>query len=123
MSQASIYHIAYGHDWSAALETGAYAADSLQEQGFIHASTQSQVMNVANAFYRAQQELVLLVIDPEKLAAPLRWEPPVHPKPGENLPPDTALFPHIYGKINLEAVIEVRPFPPQADGTFRFPEA
>ena len=37
---------------------------SLREEGFIHASTAAQVLPVANAVYRdEQQDLILLVLD------------------------------------------------------------
>jgi uncharacterized protein (DUF952 family) len=44
---------------------------------------------------------VLLVIDAGKLTAPLRYEA----VPGEPAP-----YPHIYGPLNPDAVVEVRPF-------------
>lgn len=70
-------------------------------------------MRVANAYYKGQDGLVILVIDPERLAAELRWEPGTD-KADE-------LFPHIYGALNLDAVLRVVEFPRAADGTFSLP--
>ncbi|MBI5666897.1 MAG: DUF952 domain-containing protein [Chloroflexi bacterium] len=118
-----IYHIARQEDWQAAQRAGSYQTDSLASQGFIHCSTREQVTRVANAIFRGQRDLVLLVIAPGKLAVPLKFEPPVHPETGQ---PETGTgeqFPHIYGAINLDAVVQVLPFLPDATGVFTLPEA
>ena len=100
-----IYHIATRADWARAQRDGEYATStigrSLADEGFIHASQASQVADVANRFYRGvPDELVLLVIDPGLLDAPVRLEPA-----GDEF------FPHIYGPIQPSAVIDVRPLP------------
>ena len=113
-----IYHIATRAEWESALTDGEYTRSSvdksLAEEGFIHASQASQVARTANKFYRSVPgDLVLLVIDPGLLRAAVRYED----VPGAELP-----FPHIYGPLNLDAVIEVRPFAAGPDGTFGFTE-
>jgi uncharacterized protein (DUF952 family) len=105
-------------DWLAAQQTGEYRAPSLESEGFIHCSTEQQIVRVANSFYARQHGLVLLVIDPSQLKAELRWEPPAHPNPQADLPPTNELFPHIYGPINIEAVTKVLDFEPDVDGNF-----
>lgn len=109
----NIYHITSHTSWSAAQAAGTYAADSLATQGFIHLSKADQVLRVANFLYKGQSGLVLLVVDPGRLTAELRWEPGTD-KPDE-------LFPHIYGLLNLDAVLRVVDFPPAPDGTFNLP--
>ncbi len=111
-----IYHIATGADWETALADGKYTRSSvdktLAEEGFIHASQASQVARTANRFYRGVAgRLVLLVIDEERLSAEVRYED----VPGAELP-----FPHIYGPLNTDAVVEARPFAAGPDGTFTF---
>jgi uncharacterized protein (DUF952 family) len=110
-----ILHITSRAAWSEAQTRAAYSADSLAGQGFIHCSRLGQVLRVANSFYAGQPGLVLLVIDPVRLSSELRWEP------GTDLA--TELFPHIYGPINLEAVLQVVDFEPAADGKFHLPES
>jgi uncharacterized protein (DUF952 family) len=105
-----ILHLTSRTAWEAAKPNGAYRADSLAGQGFIHCSTATQVLRVANKFYAGQHGLVLLIIDPARLTAEVRWEP------GSDKPDE--LFPHIYGPINPEAVLRVVNFEPAADGTF-----
>jgi uncharacterized protein (DUF952 family) len=99
-----IYHIAVAADWEQALLDGEYTISTrgrtLAEEGFIHASTAEQVPLVADAFYRDAPDLILLVIAPERLRPELRYEQ----VPGQ---PDP--YPHIYGPLNLDAVLETRP--------------
>jgi uncharacterized protein (DUF952 family) len=104
-----IYHIAAGADWEAARAAGAYTADSLASEGFIHCSTAAQVAGTAQRFFAGRQDLVLLEIDPARLTAELRYE---EGEPG-------VLFPHIYGPLDLAAVVAARPFAPGPDGGFR----
>src|SRR5687767_9633095 len=96
-----IYHITTRDAWQQAQADGQYTAPSLESEGFIHCSTDAQVVQVANAFYRNVPHLVLLCIEPEKLTAELKWEAPAHPSSHEDVPSDSQLFPHVYGTINL----------------------
>jgi len=122
-----IVHLTTKTDWKAAQEVGTYRAESLETQGFIHCSTSEQILGVANSFYRGIPALVLLWIDPGRVLAEVRWEAPIHPAArtldstrGERPPDKNAeLFPHIYGPINLEAVIGVVDFLPDAEGVFQ----
>ncbi|WP_374689003.1 DUF952 domain-containing protein [Promineifilum sp.] len=107
-----ILHIAYRHDWEAALLTGDYRANTLTSEGFIHCSTPEQVLGPANALYAGQTDLVLLVIDPPRLTADLVYEDCY--EAGQ-------AFPHIYGPLNLEAVEEVIPFAAGVSGIFTLP--
>lgn len=115
-----IYHIATRADWERALADGEYTRSSvdktLAEEGFIHASQASQVARTANKFYRdVAGGLVLLVVDPGRLRSEVRYEE----VPGAPLP-----FPHVYGPLNIDAVVGVRPFAAGPDGMFTFtPEA
>jgi|GEM_PF-952457 uncharacterized protein (DUF952 family) len=118
-----IYHIIPSLDWEKAQEKGEYRPPSLEAEGFIHNSTEEQVVPVANAFYARQKGLLLLVIDPAKLTSPLRWDPPAHPAP-ESAPASLqGNFPHIYGTLNLDAIVEVLDFAPNENGHFSFSPA
>jgi uncharacterized protein (DUF952 family) len=100
-----IYHIAEAADWERAQRAGEYTMSTrgrtLAEEGFIHAATAGQVPLVAGAYYRGVPDLVLLVIDTERVRPELRYEQ----VPGQ---PDP--YPHIYGPLNLDAVVDSRPF-------------
>jgi len=108
---ARIFHIARSDEWQQALEDGAYRTGSLDTEGFIHFSTGKQLLRTADKFFHGNRDVVLLIIDPARLAAELRYEPV-----GEQF------FPHLYGILNLDAVSRVIPFTPRPDGTFAWPE-
>jgi len=110
-----VLHTTTRQSWEAAKAAGAYTTDSLAKEGFIHCSKASQILRVANLLFPGQHGLVILVIDPARLTAELRWDP------GIDLPSE--LFPHIYGPLNLEAVKGVVDFEPGADGKFSLPES
>ena len=109
---SAIYHIATRADWAAAQAAGAYTAVSLVSEGFIHCSTAEQVIATANRIFRGQRDLVLLCVDSARVAAEIRYE---------NLEGGTQLFPHIYGALDVDAVVAVHDFPPSADGSFARP--
>ena len=103
-----IIHLCQQFEWQAAQEEGIFMSKSLHQEGFIHCSEPEQILQVANHFYQGIPDLILLWIDPEKITAEIRWESA-----------DGALFPHIYGSINLDAVISFTDFKPDFDGTYR----
>lgn len=113
-----IYHIATAADWAQAQAAGEYTTSTLgrtlAEEGFIHASTAEQVAPVANMFYRGRPDLVLLVLDTGLVGPEIRLEP----VPGWDEP-----FPHIYGPLNADAVVQARPLEPDAGGRFSFAAA
>lgn len=111
-----IYHITRQQDWQNAQTAGEYTADSLAQQGFLHASTREQVEDTAARFYSGQQGLVLLAIDTRRVQAEIRFDP-------VTLPTGETAFPHLYGPLNLDAVIRVAAFEPDSQGQFHFPEA
>jgi chorismate synthase/uncharacterized protein (DUF952 family) len=94
----NIFHITTKENWEAALAKGSYVAPSLQSEGFIHLSEAHQVAGVLNRFYAGQHNLVKLTIDPSKLKAVLKYE---------GATDLNEKFPHIYGAINMDAVIKV----------------
>jgi uncharacterized protein (DUF952 family) len=105
-----VYHITSRLAWDAAQQVGEYRAESLDTQGFIHFSKREQVIGTANRYYRNTPGLVLLKIDAERLKAELRYEPPAE------APDSDARFPHLYGALNLNAVIAALDFPHDAGG-------
>jgi len=115
-----ILHLTNSANWIEAQQQGFITAPSLATEGFIHCSTEHQMRDVANKYYRGATDMVLVHIDPVTLASPLKWEPPAHIDGSPSLP-NEPLFPHIYGVINLDAVIRVIDFPSNSDGSFDLP--
>lgn len=102
---AYILHLTERSLWEAARERGAYEISTrgrtLQEEGFIHCSTRAQLPAVASLLYGSYDgpdDLVVLVVDPQRLDVPLRYEAV---KPGGEE------FPHVYGPLPVSAVVDV----------------
>lgn len=110
-----LYHLVTREEWMRAQADGVYHPSSLDSEGFIHASHTSQVLAVAHARFKGQANLFLLCIDPSRVAAPIREDAVTFPG-GQ-----VEFFPHIYGPLNIAAVVHVFDLPPAADGTFELP--
>jgi uncharacterized protein (DUF952 family) len=87
------------------------SADDARD-GFIHLSAGHQVTGTLAKYFAGQSDLVLLVIDLDRLGDRLRWE---RSRGGE-------LFPHLYGPLDLAHVISVEPLAVQEDGSHRLPK-
>jgi len=114
-----ILHITTHNEWDKAKLVGEYTAPSLKSEGFIHCSTIKQTVDTANIFFRGQNGLALLCIDENKLKSECKYEDPTGG--GKHDPGVGRLFPHIYGPINISAVIKVVDFPADENGLFTLP--
>ncbi|WP_326703559.1 DUF952 domain-containing protein [Streptomyces cyaneofuscatus] len=109
-----LLHLAEAPLWEAARGTGTYEMSTrgrtLQAEGFIHLSLPHQLPGVARMLYgdgsrdgseggAGGHDLVVLVVDPARLTAPVRYEA---------MKPGGEQFPHLYGPLPVEAVVEVR---------------
>jgi uncharacterized protein (DUF952 family) len=101
---ATILHIAFPEQWEDAQRAGSYRWSTRGKSldggaTFIHASRPEQVSMVANFVYAdVAGPLCLLVIDTERLVSALC---------DEDLDAIGISFPHIYGPLNLDAVVDV----------------
>lgn len=95
-----IYHITTTKDWNEAREKGFYEHPTLKDEGFIHCSQEEQVAGVLERYFAGKTDLLKLVIDTDKLKSKyvFDWSPSTQ---------DT--FPHVYGPINVDAVIATEP--------------
>lgn len=105
MATERIFHVCAAADWAAAQAAGIYRqstrGQSLDEVGFIHCSFADQVERIGAFLYGDEPDgVVALVIDPKRVGVPVVVE---------NVDGGTELFPHIYGAIELEAVLDVLP--------------
>lgn len=98
-----VFHLTTAADWAAAEEQGSYTVStrgrSLTDEGFIHCSQADQVEATRERYYSDVPDLVLLVIETDLLTSPWR----VEQLPGTDQP-----YPHVYGPVDLAAVVEVR---------------
>ena len=97
-----IFHITDGATWAESLARGSHTGSprgvDLAVEGYIHCSTAEQWRSVVERFYVDDRDLLLLHLDERLLTAPLVYE---------QLPGAPESFPHVYGPINLEAVVDV----------------
>src|SRR6266550_8347129 len=115
VSPRDIFHITTEEDWARAQADGAYSASTsgltLAQVGFVHCAFEEQVARVASVFFRGLAKLLVLRIAIDKLHAEVRYE---------NLEGGDELFHHVYGPLNLDAIVGVMPLSPWRDGTFTF---
>jgi len=98
MESEYIYHVTTLKEWEAAKIKNEYKPTGYEQDGFIHCSIEKQIPGVLDRFYKGQTGLVKLKIEKEKVQRPVLFE----------LALDLdELFPHIYGALNLDSVVEV----------------
>jgi release factor glutamine methyltransferase len=102
-----IIHLCQRQEWMEAQQQGLYITQSLIQIGFIHCSQPEEILQITNQFYQGRSDLVLLWIDPEKITSEIRWEIS-----------NGTFFPHIYGPIDLAAVVSATDLESDIDGKF-----
>ena len=112
-----IFHIATDADWQAAKASGAYTTSTLgvtlDHEGFLHCSRDSQAGRVLAKYYaNVQEPLTLLTVDTNLLTSPWQFDA----VPGADLS-----FPHIYGPLNPDAVVNATPLTKGRTGEWELP--
>ncbi|UTR09736.1 DUF952 domain-containing protein [Evansella sp. LMS18] len=93
-----IYHILTAEEWEAALKEEQYWPESVDVEGYIHCFTDKQLKTADGSSYPSGKELVLLKIDSAKLENLVIFE---------DLNESGTMYPHVYGYLNLDAVVSV----------------
>lgn len=96
------FHLVTRERWEASISAGIHAPPSLGTEGFVHLSTAEQVARTVERHYRDVPDLLIIELDPERLGADVVFE---EGEPGE-------WFPHLFGPVQLVAVIDVKPWSP-----------
>ncbi|HET7680040.1 MAG TPA: DUF952 domain-containing protein [Xanthobacteraceae bacterium] len=108
----TLYKIVPAALWREAERAGRFDGSPVdRHDGFIHFSTAAQVIETAAKHFSGQDDLLLVRVEAANLGASLAWEPAR----------DGALFPHLYGPLDLALVTRVEPLPLAEDGSHRFP--
>lgn len=98
MESEYIYHVTTLKEWEQAQQLNEYKPKDYEQDGFMHCSIERQIPGVLDRFYKGQSGLIKLKIEKAKVQRPVLFE----------LAQDlNELFPHIYGPLNLDAVVEV----------------
>jgi len=85
-----------------------YRPAEFGSDGFIHCTDgPDRLVDVLNEFYADRSgDWIALVIDTDHLTSPVQYEDP------------NRVFPHVYGPINRDAIVDVRPIARDAGGRF-----
>lgn len=92
-----IYHIVAPEVWEIFKDKDFYEAESLRAESFIHCSYAEQLDAVLNRYYKNAGKVLILELDTDKLTSKLVEEPSTNDE----------IYPHIYGKINRDAIIAI----------------
>lgn len=106
-SDPYIYLLSSEQEYNNALKQGYLIRESIEEEGFIHASPKEQLTRVANKYYKNTVKPLILVVDKSKITAELKWEPAAG-----------SLYPHIYGSLNADAIIKKQEIALNKNGEF-----
>lgn len=113
---AELLHITERGAWQEAARAGEYRISTrgitLEDQGFIHCSLRHQLRAVADCVYAGADDLVVLVIDSDRVPAQVRYEA---------AEPGGEQYPHIYGPLPAGAVTDVIAVGRDASGRFILP--
>ncbi len=93
-----IYHVVTPSHFSKFKDQCDYTIESLDIEGFIHCCDENQIPLIIQRYFAGEKELHILKIDTKKLKPTVKVE---QAKNGE-------WFPHIYGKINKDAITEIK---------------
>ena len=108
-----IYKICPASAWREAERQGVYRGNADDSRdGFIHFSTATQVPETLRKHYFGQRALFLVEVEGDACGDALRWERSRNDE----------LFPHLYGELDLGAVISVQDLRARADGFHEMPE-
>jgi uncharacterized protein (DUF952 family)/ABC-type cobalamin/Fe3+-siderophores transport system ATPase subunit len=99
-----IYHIVLPKVWEEFKDKEVYEAESLGIEGFVHCSDADQVDGVLQRYYKDATDLVILSIDVDRLSTK-----PVYEKSASD-----DLYPHIYARINAEAITDAVAIKPRS---------
>ncbi|WP_022953018.1 DUF952 domain-containing protein [Leucothrix mucor] len=108
-----IYCITTAEKWSQSKQKGIHTEPSLEAEGFIHCSYPHQLLRVANKYFKDVEGPLILCIDRSQLESEVV---------DEDLSDLGELYPHIYGAINADAVVEVLTFQTSEQGEFNLPD-
>ena len=105
-----IFHIVKERIWKEILNNKVHDDILLKRDGFIHCCTFDQLLEVANDNLKnINENLIVLCINTYYLESKVKWE-----KNDKN----NKIFPHVYGLINSESIIEEIEFKRNENGDF-----
>jgi uncharacterized protein (DUF952 family) len=74
-----------------------YESETLHEEGFMHCCGIDQINEIKERYFRGMERVIVLLIDASRVRVEIKYEPGF----------GNVLFPHIYGPLHKDAVLEV----------------
>lgn len=101
VKQRYIIHCIHSKEWDNVKSGNYYHPSSIERQGFIHCSDFDTFQKVVPNFKQKKDPFLILILDTKKINVPIKWE---------DLDNVGTSYPHIYGELNLHAIVNVLPF-------------
>jgi uncharacterized protein (DUF952 family) len=108
--EITLYHIVHPEWWETFAKKDYYKSETLSEEKFIHLSTLEQINGTLENFFKGSGRVFLIHINAKKLVAELLFE---------DLYNHGSMYPHLYGRLNKDAVIEVQEVLADEDGVLK----
>lgn len=106
LPQESMIHVTTTEDWARATPQDSYVPPGYEQEGFIHCCRPSQLERVLRDHFASAESVLLLVLDPSMIAAEIKYENVI----------DGQAHPHIYGRLERQAVVREVAITRSADG-------
>jgi uncharacterized protein (DUF952 family) len=102
------FHLVPTESWERQKSGPTYVPDAYESDGFVHLTIgESNLIEVANLFYKQDsREYSVLELEKERISARVQFDD------------DSGRYPHVYGPLNVDAVVSVYPVWRDADGKF-----
>jgi uncharacterized protein (DUF952 family) len=102
------YHLVQRAEWEAADAASPFSPVGFAREGFVHCTDGAEaVAATANRYFAGlKDDLMVLVLDRNRLSAPVRYDDPER------------IYPHVYGPIERDAILEALVMSRDANGAF-----
>lgn len=109
MKDDLIFHLVKKEDWKTQKKESRYHPETLDSDGFIHCSSGKYIEDIANSLFKGEKDVLLIIINTTLVEPELRYE---------NAGNSDIKYPHIYGPLNLDAVVDKIELAHEEDGSF-----
>jgi uncharacterized protein (DUF952 family) len=91
-----LYKVLTISEWDESVKSGLIETSLDNKDGFIHFSSSTQLALTLDLYFKADDKVILLQIDKEKLDSPLVYEEADGNRIGK--------FPHLYDKLSVQSI-------------------
>ncbi|NGP76397.1 DUF952 domain-containing protein [Balneolaceae bacterium YR4-1] len=110
MKDDLIFHVVKKEDWKTQKKDSRYHPETIDTEGFIHCSTGRNIEEVTNRLYSGEDDILLIIINTTLVDPEIRYE---------NCGNSDIKYPHIYGPLNMDAVIDKIELASEDDGSYK----